>query len=85
MSARKKDNRTLVQFVNRSSSPLSPSRHMVEDVPNTGPFTALVPMKEKPRRCYMAPDETGLNWSWIDGLLTAEISGLAIHNVLVIE
>ncbi|MCX5771077.1 MAG: hypothetical protein NTZ09_12520 [Candidatus Hydrogenedentes bacterium] len=86
MSARKKDGRTLIQFVNRSSSgPLSPNRHMVEDVPNTGPFTVAVPVKEKPARCYMAPDETGLNWSWKDGVLTAEISGLAIHNVLVIE
>ena len=86
MSARKKDGRTLIQFVNRSSAgPLSPSRHMVEEVPNTGPFTVVVPLKDKPARCYMAPDEAGLNWSWKEGMLTAEISGLAIHNALVIE
>lgn len=86
MSARKQEGRTLIQFVNRSSAgPLSPSRHMVEDVPDTGPFTVVAPVKEKPGRCYMAPDEAGLNWSWKDGVLTAEISGLAIHNVLVIE
>jgi hypothetical protein len=33
----------------------------------------------------MAPDETGLNWAWKDGVLTAHVSGLGIHNVLVIE
>jgi len=86
MAARKKDGRTLIQFVNRSSAgTLSPNRHMVESVPGTGPFTVTVPLKEKPARCYLAPDEAGLNWSWKDGVLTAEISGLAIHNVLVIE
>jgi len=86
MSARKKDNRTLIQFVNRSSSGYtSPSRHMVEDVPDAGPFTVTIPVDTKPKRCYMAPDETGLEWTWKDGILTAQVAGLGIHNVLVIE
>ena len=42
-------------------------------------------MAEKPARCYTAPDKVGLDWSWKDGLLTAELGGLAIHNVLVVE
>jgi len=33
----------------------------------------------------MAPDETGLEWTWKEGVLTAKVDGLAIHNVLVIE
>jgi hypothetical protein len=57
----------------------------VESVPDAGPFTVRVPMAEKPKRCFMAPDETGLNWAWNDGVLTAHVSGLGIHNVLVIE
>lgn len=86
MSVRKQDARTLVQFVNRASAgSLSPGRHMVEDVPNTGPFTITVPIERKPTRCYMAPDEAGLDWTWKDGILTANIAGLAIHNVLAIE
>jgi len=86
MSARTKDGRTLLQFVNRSCSGYTaPNRHTVEDVPNTGPFTVVVPRAEKPVRCYMAPDETGVEWTWKDGVLTVSVSGLQIHNVLVIE
>ena len=58
---------------------------MVEQVPPSGPFTVTLPRAEKPKRCYMAPDETGLEWSWNNGLLTVKIAGLDIHNVLVIE
>jgi hypothetical protein len=58
---------------------------MVENVPDAGSFTITIPGTERPRRCYMAPDETGLEWSWEKGLLTARIGGLGIHNVLVIE
>ena len=86
LSARKKDGRTLLQFVNRSCAGcLAPNRHTVEHVPDAGPFTVTVPMPQRPARCYMAPGETGLEWMWRDGLLTAKIAGLAIHNVLVIE
>lgn len=86
MSARKKDGKMLIQFVNRScAGTQSPSRHMVEHVPDAGPFTVTIPVAQKPKRCHMAPDETGLEWTWKDGVLTAQIAGLSIHNVLVIE
>jgi len=86
MAARQRDGRLLVQFVNRGAAGyLAPNRHTVEHVPDTGPFTVTVPIDERPRRCYLAPDEAGLEWTWRDGVLTARISGLAIHNVLVIE
>ena len=42
-------------------------------------------MDQEPGNCYMAPDETGLEWTWKDGTLTARIACLGIHNVLVIE
>ncbi|MCC6696092.1 MAG: family 10 glycosylhydrolase [Candidatus Hydrogenedentes bacterium] len=86
MSARKREDKTLIQFVNRSASGYTaPNRHMVEHVPDAGPFTVTLPLDKKPTRCYMAPDESGLEWSYADGLLKAKISGLAIHNVLVVE
>ena len=86
MSARKKDGRMLIQFVNRSSAGhLAPNRHMVEHVPDTGPFSVTVPLDREPSRCYMAPDETRLEWRWNQGRLTVKIAGLAIHNVLVVE
>ncbi|HOE65294.1 MAG TPA: hypothetical protein PLO62_02110 [Candidatus Hydrogenedentes bacterium] len=86
MSARQKDGRLLIQFVNRSAAGyLAPNRHMVENVPNAGPFVVRVPMDKAPARCYLAPDPEGLEWSWKDGVLTARMGGLAIHNVLVIE
>ena len=58
---------------------------MVEQVGDAGPFTVRVPMAKRPARCYMAPDRVGLDWTWKDGVLTAKVGGLAIHNVLVIE
>ncbi|MBN2308954.1 MAG: family 10 glycosylhydrolase [Candidatus Hydrogenedentes bacterium] len=86
MAARQKDGKTLIQFVNRAAAGhLAPNRHTVEHVPDTGPFVVTVPCDTKPVRCHLAPDEAGLEWTWKDGLLTAKIGGLAIHNVLVIE
>lgn len=86
LAAREKDGRLLIHLINRSASGyLSPHRHMVEHVPDAGPFTIIVPLAERPQRCYMAPDKVGLEWAWRDGLLTADIAGLHIHNILVIE
>lgn len=86
MAARTKGGSLHLQFVNRGvSGYLSPNYHMVEHVPDSGPFTVTAPLQKRPRRCYMAPDPAGLEWTWKDGLLTASISGLHIHNVLIIE
>jgi hypothetical protein len=86
MAARKKDGRLLIQFVNRGCGGyLAPNRHMVEHVTDAGPFTVTIPVAEKPARCYTAPDKVGLEWTWKDGLLTAKLGGLSIHNVLVVE
>jgi alpha-L-fucosidase len=86
MSARKKGERILIQFVNRScAGHLAANRHVVEDVPDAGPFSVTIPLDNEPTRCYLAPDETGLEWTWKEGRLTAQIAGLGIHNVLVIE
>ncbi|NLN93045.1 MAG: hypothetical protein GX130_07055 [Candidatus Hydrogenedens sp.] len=86
MAAREKDGRKLIHFVNRSvGGYLSPNRHIVESVPDTGSFSITIPLSEKPKRCYMTPDPVGLDWSWRDGVLQANIGGLHIHNILVIE
>ncbi|MCL4219494.1 MAG: hypothetical protein KJ052_21145, partial [Candidatus Hydrogenedentes bacterium] len=86
MSARRKEGKLLIQFVNRDASPsLSPSRHMVEHVPASGPFSVTIPCPEKPRRCYLAPDVEGLDWAWSEGTIEARIADLQIHNVLIVE
>lgn len=86
MSARQKDGRYLIQLVNRAAAGhLAPNRHMVEAVPNAGPFTLRIPLAERPKRVYLAPSAMGLDWSWESGILTARIAGLDIHNVLVVE
>jgi hypothetical protein len=86
LAARKKDGRTLLQLVNRGNSGyLAPNRHMVEHVPDTGPFSITVPMAEKPRRVFTAPDQVGVEWAWQDGQLQIQLAGLHIHNVVVIE
>jgi hypothetical protein len=85
-SARQKDGKILIQFVNRATAGYTaPNRHVVEDVPNTGPFSITIPLAQRPKRVYMAPDKAGLEWTWNDGTLTAEVAGVGIHNVLVIE
>ncbi len=86
MSLRRKENRLLAHFVNRGASPsLEPHRHVVENVPPTGPFTVQIPCQAKPERVYLAPEPTGLAWSWSGNTLTATIRSLNIHNVLVLE
>ena len=86
MALRQKGEQTLVQFVNRGvSGYLSPNRHVVENVPDAGSFTVTVSLAAKPTRCYMAPDRVSLDWHWQDGMLTATVGGLHIHNVMVIE
>ena len=86
MSARQKDGKARIQFVNRGAAGyLAPDRHVVEHVPDSGPFTVTMPCAQRPERCYLAPDEMGLEWTWKDGVLTAEIAGLHIHNVLVVD
>ncbi len=86
MALRKKDGRTFAHFVNRSVSGYQSSYyHLVEHVPDAGAFSIEIPMAEKPQRCYMSPDPVGLEWHWKDGVLSANISALHIHNILVIE
>ncbi|MCC6143673.1 MAG: hypothetical protein IT368_07690, partial [Candidatus Hydrogenedentes bacterium] len=86
IAARQKDDRQLIQLINRATDGYTaPNRHMVEHVPDAGPFTLSIPLAERPSRCYMAPETDGLEWTWKDGVLTAQIGGLGIHNVLVIE
>lgn len=84
--ARRKGERLLLHLLNRgSANPLDPTRRLVEAVAEAGPITLSVPLAERPSRVYLAPDPAELEWRWKDGLLTARVSGLAIHNTLVIE
>ncbi len=86
IAARQKEGRLLIQLVNRGNAGYTaPNRHMVEHVADSGPFSLRIPLDERPKRCYMAPDEVGVEWTWKAGTLTAHVAGLAIHNVLVIE
>jgi hypothetical protein len=86
IAARQKDGKRLIQLINRATDGYTaPNRHMVEHVPDAGAFTLSIPLAERPTRCYMAPEADGLEWTWKDGVLTAQIGGLGIHSVLVIE
>ncbi|MGI6138588.1 MAG: alpha-L-fucosidase [Candidatus Hydrogenedentales bacterium] len=86
IAARTKDSNLHIQLINRSSSGyLAHNRHIVEHVPDAGPFTVQIPLAARPSRCYLAPDPVGIDWHWSDGLLTVTIDGLHIYNVLVVE
>lgn len=86
MSARQKEDRYLIQLVNRGAAGhLALNRNIVEAVPDAGPFTVTLPIDRRPHRVYLAPDAAGLDWSWENNTLTARIAGLATHNVLVVE
>jgi len=86
MAARNKEDNLHLQLINRSvSGYLSPRRHMVEHVPESGAFTVAIPLPKPPVRCFMAPDPCGLDWTWDNGVLTALISGIHIYNILIVE
>lgn len=86
MAARRRDNTLLIQLVNRSvGGYLSPLRHIVESVPDPGPFTVRVPLPGKPTSCRIEPGARTVDWSWADGSLTARLPGLSIYDILVIE
>jgi len=86
VAARKKGGRLLIQLTNlASSNPLSPNRHMVEDVPVTPPFRLRIPLEASPKACYTAPEKISVRYAWRDGVLWVDLENLYIHNVLVIE
>ncbi len=86
MAARKRGDTLLIQLVNRGvGGYLSPNRHIVESVPDTGPFTVRIPVEKKPSRCFVAPGDKAVEWSWTEGELTAKLPGLGIYDILVVE
>ena len=85
VSLRQKDGALLVNFVNMgSSTPLSPQRSFVEDVPPTGPVHVELHLAHRPRSVRLAPDMRPVDWSYSDGRLNVNIAQIGIHDILEI-
>jgi len=86
MAARKREDTLLIQLVNRGvGGYLSPSRHIVESVPDPGAFSVRIPVPKKPSSCHIEPGRKAVDWSWTDGTLTARLPRLGIYDILVVE
>ncbi len=85
VSLRQKDGALLVNLVNMgSSTPLSPQRSFVEDVPPAGPVHVELHLAHRPRSVRLAPDMRPVDWSYSDGRLNVNIAQIGIHDILEI-
>ena len=85
VSLRQKGGALLVNFVNMgSSTPLSPQRSFVEDVPLTGPVHVELHLAHRPRSVRLAPDMRPVDWRCSDGRLNVNIAQIGIHDILEI-
>lgn len=86
VSLRRKEDKLLVNLINMGSGvPLSPQRSFVEDVPPAGPVRVQLKLEREPRSVRLSPDMRPVSWRFEDGVLTADISYIGIHDILVIE
>lgn len=85
VSLRKKSDALLINFINMgSSTPLSPQRAFVEDVPPAGPVCVELNLAHRPRSVRLAPDMRPAEWQYSDGKLRVSIAQVGIHDILEI-
>jgi len=74
-------------LLNRTASTATgPRAVMIEAVPTLGPVSVRLRQSERPTAVQVVPDEGAkLSWEWEDGILTAELSRLAIHAAIVVS
>lgn len=77
--------RLSLHLLNRSNFPLPDHYNFTDFIPKIGPLTIKIKMPTKPQKVDLLPEKTSLNWSWKDGQLTATVSEIHIHSVLIIE
>jgi len=86
IAARRRENRILIHFINRSTGyPLSPRNAAVEDIPPYGPISVTVPLKTRPKSVCLAPGRNSVSWKWIRGKLMVKIPSIHIHQTLVVD
>ena len=85
-SVRKKENQLQVHFVNLGCDPATaPGSSSVEFVPDIGPVTVAIPLDSAPKSVCVQPEGRSVEWSYKDGILTARLPRIGIHDILVIQ
>lgn len=75
-----------VHLVNHAADPATAyNRHIVEDVPETGPVTVHVRVGQRPESVSLEPGGRDLRWSYEDGWLSARVRSVGIHEILVVR
>lgn len=83
---REKDERLLVNLVNRGSGEtLYPNRLIIEQLPAIPNVTIRIRRESPPRQVDLAPDHMPVEWRFADGVLTVEVPLVHIHNILVVQ
>lgn len=86
MILRKKEGKTLVNLINRGAAEmLYPRRVIAEEISPVMDVTVTIQSPEKPKSVSVVPGNTKMEWSYAEGVITAQLPRIDIHCVLVIE
>ena len=79
------DGKLCLHVLNRTNMPLPDRYNFTDYIPETGTISVRIRTPERPERLTQYPEGLPVAWYWRDGMLTADISRVRIHGVLVIE
>jgi len=83
---RQKNGKLLVNLINRGAGEmLSSQRVIVEELLPVQDIVVYIRRDKPPVSVLVVPDDTSLNWSYADAMLTVKLGCVEIHSVLVIE
>ncbi len=86
VTLRRRGKTVFVHLLNRSSGiPNLPNNGAIDEIPQIGPITVRMRLKAKPRQVDWALEKGALEWHWAGGALTASITAVHIHGVLVLN
>ena len=85
VTVRKKDGKLLVHLLNTAGMQVASAYTIVDFIPAVGPLTVRVRLDAAPSSVSLVPAGVEAAHTWADGVLTAALPSLHIHNVIVIE
>ncbi len=84
VALRKKEGQLLVHLTNTAGMQVTSAYTILDFVPPVGPLTVKVRLEEAPTSVACVPNQTGMTYTWAEGVLTVTLPLLHIHTVLVI-
>jgi hypothetical protein len=82
---RTQDGRLSVHLLNLSRVQTSDRFTVLDYIAPLGPITIKLRAPEKPGAVEYVPDGEKLEWSWAEGVLSATVSRLGVHSVLLVK